>query len=69
MVWENAKIFNVRSEPLAAVQGVPLRFADSVFLCVTLLARSIGLLMEIWHDGCHLSVFIRIYPIIYSILS
>eukprot|EP00434_Breviolum_minutum_P041437 symbB.v1.2.036860.t1/scaffold5304.1/size28576/2 len=23
MVWENAKIFNVRSEPLAAVQGVP----------------------------------------------
>lgn len=30
MVWENAKIFNVRSEPLAAVQGVHLRFVDSV---------------------------------------
>ena len=39
------------------------------FLCVTLLARSIRLLMEIWHDGCHLSIFIGIYPIIYSILS
>lgn len=31
------------------------------FLCVTLLARSIGLLMEIWHDGCHLSVFIPLF--------
>ena len=30
IVWENAKIFNGRSEPLAAVQGVPLRFADGV---------------------------------------